>query len=45
MQNLSRYNDFYLYENKNQFDINGFVLSLAFKQRLGEPENGLYFVG
>ena len=31
MQNLSCYNEFHLYENKNRIHINGFVLSLALK--------------
>ena len=45
MQNLSRYNEFYLYENKNQFHINGFVLSLALKQTLGGTRKWPIFCG
>lgn len=39
--NLSCENEFYLHENKNHFHIDGFTISLALKQSLGQLENCL----
>ena len=45
MQNLSCYNEFHLYENKNQFHINEFVLSLASKHWLEGTRKRPIFCG
>ena len=36
LQNRSCENEFYLRGNKNHFHINGFALSFALKQKIGE---------
>ena len=42
--NLCCENEFYLTEHKNHFQINGFALSLALKQRLRQLRKGLLYV-
>ena len=44
MENLCSENEFYLQQNKNQFHINDFIFSLAFKRRLEATQKWPIFV-